>query len=496
MPNVHTQITQPNSMNINPSKAFFSQSLSAHSWLGLMVGALMYLVCLSGTLAVYFEEFERWEQPTAQEYFDYDIDKIDESFNQLLNNENVEITPHMYVTLPTQGNPRVALITENEGWFLDKNGRISTSTAHPWTSVLTDLHLYLHLPQAWGLIVVSTLGALLMALVISGFASHRTLFKDAFKFRVLGSKQLEQTDLHNRLSVWGAPFHLMIGLTGAFFGFAMIVVYLYAAVYQNNNIDDVTQIVFGKEPTLNQNVSDVNLAVAFKQMTQLAPNTDPILAIVHDTGTPGQFIEIFTQHPNRLIYSENYVFNASGKFLHKKGFSDGQIGKQIVYSMYRLHFGHFGGWWTKVIYFLLGLAITMVSVSGINIWLAKRKHKDLINDVWAGFVWGTPIALVVPAITRFAIDHTSNTIFWLCLFSTCLYACILKNETRLKTHLKIALAISSIILVSVYCTKFGKASLTPLALTINTFLLVTPLIILMASGFARGGQHQSKALNL
>lgn len=482
-------------MKIKLSNAFFSQSLSAHSWLGLMVGALMYLVCLSGTLAVYFEEFERWEQPTAQEYFDYDIDTIDTAFNQLLKDDNVETTPHMYVTLPTEGNPRVALITENEGWFLDKDGSINSPTDHPWTSVLTDLHLYLHLPQAWGLIIVSTLGALLMALVISGFASHRTLFKDAFRFRVLGSKQLEQTDLHNRLSVWGAPFHLMIGLTGAFFGFAMIVLYLYAAVYKDGDVDGVTQIVFGNEPSLNQTVGDINLATAFKQMPELAPNTTPILAIVHDTGTPGQFIEIFTQHPNRLIYSENYVFNAHGEFLHKKGFSDGEIGKQIIYSMYRLHFGHYGGWWTKVIYFLLGLAITVVSVSGINIWLAKRKHKDLINDVWAGFVWGTPIALVAPAITRFTIDYTSNGIFWVSLFLACLYSCIVRNDVKVRAHLKVALAISCVILVSIYCVKFGKASLTPFVLTINILLLITPLAIIVSPKFARKKQSHPNALN-
>lgn len=450
-----------------------------------MVGALMYLVCLSGTLAVYFEEFERWEQPIAEEYLDYDIDKIDSAFNNLLTSGTTGITPHMYVVLPTQGSPRVALITENEGWFLDKNGDISSSTAHPWTSVLTDLHLYLHLPQTWGLIIVSTLGVLLMALVLSGFASHRTLFKDAFKFRILGSTQLEQTDLHNRLSVWGAPFHLMIGFTGAFFGFAMVVVTLYAAVYKNNDIDGVTQIVFGQEPSLNQDIDDINLARAFKKMPELAPNTNPILAIIHDTGTPGQFIEIFTQHPNRLIYSENYVFNASGDFLHKKGFSDGEVGKQIIYSIYRLHFGHFGGWWTKVIYFLLGLAITVVSVSGINIWLAKRKHKDLVNDLWAGFVWGTPIALAIPAITRFAINYTSNVLFWATLFSVCVYACIIKNESSVRVHLKKALAVSCAILVLIYCVKFGAASLTPFVLVINALLLTTPLLIIAAPTLMR-----------
>jgi len=456
---------------------FFKRSLSAHSWLGLCVGALMYLICLSGTLAVYFEELERWEQPAASEYFDYDIDIVDQAFNDLLDSGKTEITPHMYVTLPTQGNPRVGLITEKEGWFIDKKGELSSPTAHPWTDILTDLHVTLHLPKTLGVVLVSILGVMLLALVVSGFASHRTLLKDAFKLRLFGNKQLEQTDIHNRLSVWGSPFYVMIAVTGAFFGLAMIVVTLYATLYQNNDVQGVTQLVFGKEPELNQRIGRIELAKAIKQMPTLAPDSTPILAIVHDTGTPGQFIEVFNQYPGRLIYSDNFVFDANGNFLHRKGFSDGDAGKQIVYSMYRLHFGHFGGWWTKVIYFLLGLALTVVSVSGINIWLSKRKKRDAINHGWVGFVWGTPIALIMPAIARFAIEVTHSVLFWLCLLACCIYSIIIKDEVRSRQYLLFIWLISSAGLVLTYFWKHGSYSLSPLYMSINLFIVFMPALL-------------------
>lgn len=60
------------------------------------------------------------------------------------------------------------------------------------------------------------------------------------------------------------------------------------------------------------------------------------------------------------------------------------MGKQVVYSMYYLHFGHFGGFAVKLIYTILGLALTVVSVTGINIWLARRRHRDALNDLWRG----------------------------------------------------------------------------------------------------------------
>ena len=42
------------------------RSLQSHTWLGLVVSAVMFLICLSGTIAVLHKEFERWEQPTSR----------------------------------------------------------------------------------------------------------------------------------------------------------------------------------------------------------------------------------------------------------------------------------------------------------------------------------------------------------------------------------------------------------------------------------------------
>lgn len=458
---------------------FFSRSLNAHAWLGLFVGALMYLICLSGTIAVYFEELERWEQPSVVESQSYNIDTIDMAFNKLLSDGSVAVTPHMYITLPTQGNPRVGLITENEGWFLNQDGSIASPTAHPWTDVLTELHLFLHLPKSWGMIFVSVLGVLLLALIISGFASHRTIFKDAFKLRLFGNKQLQQTDMHNRLSVWAAPFHIMIAITGAFFGLATVVLYAYAFTFADNDVDFVIAKVFGEEPELHQAIDRIEIAKAFKQMPELAPATKPILAIVHDTGTPEQFIEIYSYYPNRLIYSDNFVFNANGKFLHRQGFSDGAIGKQIVYSMYRLHFGHFDGWWVKVLYFVLGLALTIVSVSGVNLWLVKRKKYDAINYCWPGFVWGAPLSLLILAVSHFAIGYVENYMFWLVMTLAVVYSFRKKDELKARANLQFLTGLTGFLLVIVYAIRFEAAVLSTISLSINSAIVVGSLIMIL-----------------
>lgn len=458
---------------------FFKRSLNAHSWMGLMIGALMYLICLSGTIAVFFEELEYWEQPNIEQYSNYDPVALDRTFNEFLNNNADQVTSHMYLVLPRKQAPSAAIATETQGWYLNQDGSLGAKIDHRFTDIITDLHLYLHLPKTWGMIIVSMSGVLLLSLIISGLLSHRTIIKDAFKLRLFGGKQLEQTDIHNRLSVWGAPFHIMISVTGAYFGLLALIVFVYSGVINEKDPYSLSPKIFGEEPQLNQVKTDIEIASILEQMQTLAPDTEIQFLIVHEANTPQQFVEVFTKLNDRLIFTENYAFDQSGKLLDRRGFSDGVLGKQVVYSMYRLHFGFYGGEWVKVLYFILGLAITVISASGINIWLAKRKYKDVINHVWSGFVWGAPLALIVPAITKFMLAWTSSGLFWVVLVACCCYGAIVRNEQIVKRNLLWSILITGIFLISVYCFQYGSFAFIGVPLMINIGILLG-LIVLAA----------------
>ena len=87
---------------------------------------------------------------------------------------------------------------------------------------MIELHYYLHLPRSFGMQIVAIFGVFLFAMSVSGFLAHPNIFKDAFSFRKKRSARLKMVDLHNRLSVWTAPFHLSNSLTGAMIGLATI----------------------------------------------------------------------------------------------------------------------------------------------------------------------------------------------------------------------------------------------------------------------------------
>ena len=49
------------------SKNVVGRSLSAHAAIGLLASALLYLVCLTGSFVVFYQEWQRIEQPVAPE---------------------------------------------------------------------------------------------------------------------------------------------------------------------------------------------------------------------------------------------------------------------------------------------------------------------------------------------------------------------------------------------------------------------------------------------
>lgn len=474
-----------NSIQVN-TPAFSKRSHSAHTWLGLVISAFMFMICLSGTLAVFHQELERWEQPYVEESSSFDIATIENAYDNFVKTY-AEETDHMHVVFPTSGIPRLVVENDHIAHFINSDGSLGETEKSPFTKMLVDLHLYLHLPKSFGMILVSAFGALLCALILSGFFAHPRIIKDAFRFRQGGTGPQQNIDLHNRLSVWASPFHLMIGVTGAYFGLASILIVVASQAFYAGDNQAVVEEIFKPEPTLAQSLQRPQIGRAIEKVQELDPNGKLIFLTVHEPDTPGQFIEVYVKQPGRLIYSENYRFDVEGNFLEVGGYSEGEVGKQLVYSMYRLHFGDFAGLPSKLLYFVLGIMLTVVSVTGINIWLAKRKTTDVINQWWPALVWGTPIVLTFSALLNLFFDIRLDLLIWLGLVLALTASKCQKNTLVLVYQLKLALGGSLLLFIATYSIKFGLSALSAAALQINIPLALFAVCLLLMNRKNKNG---------
>ena len=408
-------------MTLAFSKDTVRKAISAHSAVGLICCALLYLICATGTAIVLYEEWQRFEQLDAPEMSEIEPASVQRGIeNVLASEEGGPTTTHLYVHLPTKDLPRTTITTDTQAVHIDGQGEIVVPEENAWAEFLLALHYRLNLPAVFGMTLVGLFGAMIVALTISGVVAHPRIFRDAFRLRARRADDVATLDWHNRLAVWTLPFALAISLTGAMIGlFYVSGSGLAAAAYGGDSAAALAP-VFGDEPEGDDAPGPVpKVAPALAFMEREYPDVEPYYVILHDPGTAGQHVQIIAEHPRRLIFGEYYAFSADGAFHGTVGLADGTVGQQLSASTYNLHFGNFGGLPVKIAYIVFGLALTIVVATGTFIWLDKRERRGKVSTrlraAWWGLVVGVPAGMVATLVARIAIGNAAPfvPIFWI-----------------------------------------------------------------------------------
>lgn len=471
---------------------FVRAVLRGHSSLGLAFAALIYLICLSGSLAVFAHEFRRWESATAPQVTEASPDAVQTAFEGAIaaGGPGVE---HVYITLPTADFPRLLLYVdaaEDREFLADAAGKIVPGKDFAWTEFITRLHINLHLPRTWGGFLVGLIGVALLSSLISGILAHPRIFRDAFHLRLGGSKRLQEADLHNRLGVWALPFHIIISLTGAFLGLTTIIVGVLGMAMFNGDVNKVYALFIPAPP-----VDD----------PRPAPVLDlrPMYAKLPQDG--GRLTYIFTEHPterggaalfnveqpDRMAGVDSYAFRRDATIYNEGKASDHNLGEDLLGGMGPLHFGWFGGGIVKIVYFALGLALTYLAASGVNIWLARRRDKGRPapgwERAWAATVWGQPAGIAAAAVAGLTVASAPVAIgAWLAVSAIFLLAATRVPADRVSKSGRIATGALTLAAAAAHLTlRGGLAAADPMAWIVNLGLIAGGVLLLLPDLRAR-----------
>jgi uncharacterized iron-regulated membrane protein len=405
------------------SLATVKKVLSAHSAIGLVVSALLYIVCVTGAVSVLYPELQRLEQPNAPEMTSIAPGMVQKAVETVLAQERaagVAPTTHLYVHLPVEDLPRTTITTDSGAVHIDRDGSIAMPEQIAWSDFLITLHYTLSLPSIWGLTLVGVLGVMLIALAMTGVVALPRIFRDAFRLKARSGSGVALADWHNRLSTWTLPFALALGFTGAAIGLGSIGAWTIAKVDYDGDTQAVFSSIFGEERAGRKSFTGMpDVAGPLSQMQSNYPDVLPTYAILHDPLQPGQHVQVVAEHSRRLIFGEYYEFDAEGNFRGTAGLADGDIGRQAAASNYKLHFGNFGGLPVKIAYLVFGAALSVVCATGMFIWLAKRRRKGhvepALHAAWHGVVWGCPAMLLATAFARITLGNDAPfiAIFWI-----------------------------------------------------------------------------------
>lgn len=461
---------------------FVRAMLAGHSALGLAFAALIYIVCISGTIVVFMFELQRWEQPTAPLiYQPASLEAVDTALRQghaqaVKDNAGHDIS----ILGPSGRDPRLSIHyhdheTGAEGsWLANADGELVTRINAPWTHFITDLHIHLHLPNTWGLFIVGLTGVALLSSIVSGLLSHPRIFKDAFALRWGGSRRLQEADLHNRLSVWGLPFHIAVSVTGALLGLSTLVVGVLALAAYDGDSQRAFAEVLGPQPTADETPAPIpDLRPMIRTIQERKPDAVFVNATVQHIGKAGQIASVGLSTPGHLTFANAYNFDGTGKLLGDNGVEEGSIGKQILGALQPVHFGWFGGMPVKLLYGILGLALSVITYTGVTIWLARRRDSGRPapkwERVWTAVGWGQPLAIAGSAIAGLltASEPIILTTYLALTFATLALSVMLKTAAHVSWLCKTGTAVLLTFAAATHIVLWGDKATDPMALYVN-----------------------------
>ena len=401
-------------------KDMVRRGLAAHSAIGLICCALLYLICVSGTAIVLHEEWQRLEQRSAPEMDAIAPQAVDRAIAAVLAAEADRApTSHLYVHLPTAALPRTTITTDTQAVHVDADGAIVVPEENAWSEFLLALHYRLNLPALLGMSLVGLLGAMIVALGVSGVVAHPRIFRDAFRLRARRRDEIATLDWHNRLAVWTLPFALAVAATGAMIGMYYISGYALSASAYDGDTEAALAPVFGGEGAADSTPAPLpRIAPMLDRMKRQYPAVGVSYVILHDPGTRGQHVQVIGTHARRLIFGEYYSFAGDGTFAGTVGLADGATGQQFAASIYNLHFGNYGGLPVKLAYILFGVALCVVVATGTFIWLDKQARKGrprpLLRAGWWGVTLGVPLGIVATLLARLTLGNDAPfvALFW------------------------------------------------------------------------------------
>ncbi|MFJ7884494.1 PepSY-associated TM helix domain-containing protein [Pseudomonas sp. NPDC096917] len=364
-------------------KQTLTQSMAwLHTWGGLIVGWLLFVIFLTGSLAVFDQEIDNWMHPELPGHSLTDEQAVERALGYL--REHKPDAKQWGISLPYERSPELQASTggrrDGVSVTLDPNtGDVLPVRETAGGRFFFLFHFTLHMPRMIGIYLVGALAMGMLAALISGIVIHKKFFKEFFTFRP-AKGQRSWLDAHNASAVLLLPFHLMITYSGlAIF----LVIYMPAAM--DALFDGDREAFFNAQDTTPV-VREVKRAASVEPAPLVA--IGPLLAHAREVmgplggvsiSNPGQSnaqIQIRPILGNRIALVKGGGMRFDGVTGEQlSGPTDMRASVLTHRVISGMHFAQFGGYPMRWVYFMCGLISSAMIASGLVLFTVKRRRK-------------------------------------------------------------------------------------------------------------------------
>lgn len=334
-----------------------------HSWVGLKLCLFMGFICLTGTLAVFAQEID-WLLHAEMRVTPSDTQA---SWGELVGAAQ-QAHPEWAldgVTAPHATRfAAMAQMRTPEGrrrfvWIDPYRGHVTGDThwfnAH---RLLRNTHRHLMIPTKYGVPLVAALSIPLLLSLISSFVIYKRWWRGFFSWPRADRPRRLWGDIHRLFGVWSLWFVALIAITGVWYlveslgGDATPPAKIALPVEGKTPAPADPQSIDRAVATLQQHWPELRIRGA-------RPSLD------------GQAMLLEGQARAWLVRDRANVVGfdlRDGRLLDRQDGRDMNLHQRIAEMADPLHFGSFGGWPVRLIWFLFGAALTTLCFTGVYLY--------------------------------------------------------------------------------------------------------------------------------
>lgn len=384
-----------------------------HSWSGVIFGLFIFVVSISGSFALFHEEILSWEDPARRlPRVEFPAPLHDTFESWVARNAEGGSIDFLRLSYPNRIAPyyEAVLITTDDkaGQVrLEQRWNAETATELPARGAglsewVWNFHRHLMWPdqlggRTIGLALVGIAGVVLLLSIISGVLVHKKILSEIFTLRFHRSQALKWKDTHKAFGVWGLPFYIMIAFTGSVLGIVIILAPIVAVLSFKGDQQAVYKAIFGG------NLEPVGVEAQMFSLDRIASFSHPqsrmpiAHVVIENWGDATARYELqFPANESLVLWDAYKISGVTGARVSYPQLDSPSNASQFVNAIAPIHYGSYGGLALKLLYFVLGASLAMISALGVLMWMDRRKktaseYKKL-GHILAGVTAGAPFA--------------------------------------------------------------------------------------------------------
>lgn len=380
----------------------------SHHWMGSMLGAMLFVICLSGSLTILEPELSSWEMYSSLPTYSHA--KLDELFSQAR------------IAFPGATVLEIDIPEESrEPWKIKSVGNSGAGSKTPififppkqrvygdLTGILHRLHTSLFSGFS-GRIFVSLFGFVLGALVVGGVVIHPRRKGSLLSLRLnkrVGLRTLAY-DLHKLFGLWFSPLLLLIAITGIFPGVGSLVAKQLATLTFTESPIKIEKMLpsLYRRPAIHRVAPMMSLDQLLYHHAKTHPNFRVRKILIHYWGDENAYATLKGTRSWQLstVKYENYHYALTDlRLLSHDSASDYGIFVRGFIATKSLHFARYAGALSRWLHALAGLAASILAASGVWLWL-KRHEQERVASYARPWLSGITIGLVLALSVLFAV---------------------------------------------------------------------------------------------